>query len=183
MTTRERVSDRWRSVPGAGTESAERHHQLGRHAELYLLESGSCSWTASGKDFNVIVQVAGAGGNVKYISPVVSYRQFFPMKGLRVNREGHNVLGYRMQFAHIEGFGGEVAPPHNRVYCGGEIGCSRVRHPVSSSVYLHSEQGAVQPDQPGRDNGSARPDAILPWATVQIPLPIYRLVSIGGDTA
>ncbi len=33
-----------------------------------------------GKDFNVALQVAGVGGNVKYISPIASYRQFFPMK-------------------------------------------------------------------------------------------------------
>ena len=42
------------------------------------------------------------------------------MKGLKVNREGHNVLGYRIQLAHITGFGGEVAPPTHRFYSGGE---------------------------------------------------------------
>ena len=66
------------------------------------------------------MQVAGIGGNVKYISPIASYRQFFPMKGLRVNAEGHNVLGYRIQLAHTQGFGGEVAPPTHRLYSGGE---------------------------------------------------------------
>ena len=35
----------------------------------------------SGRDFNVSVQIAGAGGNVKYISPVLAFRQFYPMKG------------------------------------------------------------------------------------------------------
>ena len=74
----------------------------------------------NGKDLNVQFQIAGAGGNVKYYSPAIAYRQFFPMKGLRVNREGHNVLGYRIQVAHINGFGGEVAPPTSRIYGGGE---------------------------------------------------------------
>ncbi len=37
----------------------------------------------SGRDFNVAVQVAGAGGNVKYFSPAASIRQFYPMKGLQ----------------------------------------------------------------------------------------------------
>ena len=74
----------------------------------------------SGRDFNVSVQIAGAGGNVKYISPVASFRQFYPMKGLKINREGHNVLGMRLQLAHVNGFGGEVAPPTNRIYGGGE---------------------------------------------------------------
>ena len=33
-----------------------------------------------GKDFNIAFQFAGLGGNTKYYSPNVSYRQFFPMK-------------------------------------------------------------------------------------------------------
>src|SRR6201994_398285 len=74
----------------------------------------------NGKDLNIAMQIAGVGGNVKYISPIASYRQFFPMKGLKVNREGHNVLGYRLQLAHVTGFGGEVAPPTHRLYGGGE---------------------------------------------------------------
>ncbi len=74
----------------------------------------------NGKDLNIAVQVAGVGGNVKYVSPIASYRQFFPMKLLKVNREGHNVLGYRIQLAHTEGYGGEVAPPTHRFYSGGE---------------------------------------------------------------
>ena len=45
----------------------------------------------SGRDFNVSVQVAGAGGNVKYIQPVASFRQFYPIKGLKLNPEGRNV--------------------------------------------------------------------------------------------
>ncbi|HEY0307696.1 MAG TPA: outer membrane protein assembly factor BamA, partial [Acidobacteriaceae bacterium] len=62
---------------------------------------GNPSRPRDGKEFSAAIQVAGAGGNVKYYSPVMSYRQFFPMKGLRVNREGRNVLGYRIQFAHV----------------------------------------------------------------------------------
>ena len=34
----------------------------------------------SGKDLNIQMQVAGAGGNVKFYSPAIAYRQFFPMK-------------------------------------------------------------------------------------------------------
>jgi outer membrane protein insertion porin family len=136
----------------------------------------------SGKDFNIAVQIAGAGGNVKYFSPQMSYRQFFPMKGIRVNREGHNVLGYRLQVAHVEGFGGEVAPPQNRIYNGGEsdIRGFDVR---SASPYtfipnkllfnLTNPDGTTVPRDPT--------NPLL--GNVQIPLPIYRLVSIGGDTS
>ena len=74
----------------------------------------------NGKDLNIAFQVAGIGGNTKYYAPTVAYRQFFPMKGLKVSREGHNVLGYRVQFSTVGGFAGEVAPPFDRIYGGGE---------------------------------------------------------------
>ncbi len=135
----------------------------------------------SGKDLNVAVQFAGVGGDVKYVSPAVSFRQFYPMKGLRVNREGHNVLGYRVQVLHIAGFGGEVAPPMQRIYGGGEsdIRGFDVR---SASPYtfipnkvlfnLTNPDGTTVPRDPTNPS----------LGNVQIPLPLYRLVSIGGDT-
>src|SRR6185437_6653285 len=73
-----------------------------------------------GKDLNAAFQLAGVGGNTKYFAPTIAWRQFFPMKGLRVNPEGRNVLGYRILFNSVTGFGGEVAPPFARIYGGGE---------------------------------------------------------------
>jgi len=136
----------------------------------------------SGKDLNISFQVAGIGGNTKYYQPTISYRQFFPMKGLKVNREGHNVLGYRVQFVNVAGFGGEVAPPFNRIYGGGEndVRGFDVR---SSSPYtfiptkvmfnLTNPDGTTVPRDP---TNSA-------LGTIQIPLPVYRLSAIGGDTS
>lgn len=136
----------------------------------------------NGKDFNIDFQVAGIGGNVKYFEPAMSYRQFFPMKGIRINREGHNVLGYRVQFAHVEGFGGEVAPPTNRIYSGGD---SDVRGfdirsagpyafiPVRTMFNLTNPDGSTVPRDPTNPA----------LGNVQIPLPIYRMVQIGGDTS
>jgi outer membrane protein insertion porin family len=136
----------------------------------------------NGKDFNLAVQVAGAGGNVKYIEPVASYRQFFPMKGLRVNREGHNVLGYRVQLSHVTGFGGDVAPPFNRTYGGGEndvrgfdIRASSPYTFIPNNILfnLTNPDGSTVPRDPTNPS----------LGNVQIPLPIYRLVAIGGDTS
>jgi outer membrane protein insertion porin family len=134
-----------------------------------------------GKDFNVSVQVAGVGGNVKYYSPIASYRQFFPMKGLRVNSEGHNVLGYRIQLAHTSGFGGEVAPPTHRLYSGGE---SDLRGFDIRSVAPYTfVPNKVQFILTNPDGTSVPRDPTNPaLGPVQIPLPIYRLASIGGDT-
>jgi outer membrane protein insertion porin family len=134
-----------------------------------------------GKDFNLAVQVAGVGGNVKYISPVASYRQFFPMKGLKVNREGHNVLGYRIQVAHITGFGGEVAPPTHRFYSGGEQDLRGFdTRSVSPYTFIPNkiEYTLTNPDGTSVPINPSNPAL----GNVQIPLPIYRMVSIGGDT-
>ena len=136
----------------------------------------------SGKDFSAAIQVAGAGGNVKYYSPQMSYRQFFPMKGLRVSREGHNVLGYRLQFAHIAGFGGQVAPPTNRIYSGGESDLRGfdVRSagpytfiPNKLLFNLTNPDGTTVPRDPTNPA----------LGNIQIPLPVYRLASVGGDTS
>jgi outer membrane protein insertion porin family len=136
----------------------------------------------NGKDLNAAVQIAGAGGNVKYISPQLSYRQFFPMKGLKVNRAGHNVLAYRTQFVYITGFGGSVAPPTNRVYSGGEADVRgfdiRSLSPytfIANKVLfnLTNPDGTTVPRDPTNPT----------LGNVQIPLPIYRLVSVGGDTS
>ena len=135
----------------------------------------------SGKDLNVQLQVAGAGGNVKFYSPALAYRQFFPMKGLKVNREGHNVLGYRVQLAHVSGFGGEVAPPTSRIYGGGE---SEVRgfDIRASSPYVFVPT-RVDFNLTNPDGSTVPRDPTNPaLGNITIPLPVYRLVSIGGDT-
>ncbi len=136
----------------------------------------------SGKDFNIAIQVAGAGGNTKYYAPTLAWRQFFPMKGLRVNREGHNVLGYRIQFSNIAGFGGEVAPPFQRLYAGGEndIRGFDIRAaspytflPNKVGFNLTNPDGQLVPRDPTNSS----------LGVVQIPLPVYRLAPIGGDTS
>jgi outer membrane protein insertion porin family len=135
----------------------------------------------NGKDFNVSMQIAGVGGNVKYISPIASYRQFFPMKGLKVNREGHNVLGYRIQLSHITGFGGEVAPPTHRFYSGGEQDLRGFdTRSVGPYTFIPNniQFTLTNPDGTAVPLNPANPAL----GNVVIPLPIYRMVSIGGDT-
>ena len=135
----------------------------------------------NGKEFTAQFQVAGVGGNVKFYQPALAYRQFFPMKGLRVNREGHNVLGYRIQLAHVSGFGGEVAPPQHRIYGGGESDVRGFDIRASSPYVfipnrvlfnLTNPDGSTVPRDPSNTS----------LGNIQIPLPIYRLAPIGGDT-
>ena len=136
----------------------------------------------SGHDLTVSMQVAGVGGNTKFVQPTVSYRQFFPMHLLKYSKEGHNVLGYRVQFSNIEGFGGEVAPPFNRIYAGGEndLRGFDIRSaspytfiPTRVMFNLTNPDGTIVPRDP--TNGV--------FGNVQIPLPVYRLASVGADTA
>jgi outer membrane protein insertion porin family len=135
----------------------------------------------SGKDLTVAFQLAGVGGNTKYYSPTVAFRQFFPMKGLKVNREGHNVLAYRIQLANIAGYGGQVAPPFARIYGGGENE-TRGFDIRSSSPYTFIPT-KVMFNLTNPDGSTVPRDPTNPTlGNVQIPLPIYRLASVGGDT-
>ncbi|MEO6923016.1 MAG: BamA/TamA family outer membrane protein, partial [Bryocella sp.] len=136
----------------------------------------------SGMDLTASLQVAGIGGNTKYYSPTLSFRQFFPLHLLKYSREGHNVLGYRIQLSNIAGFGGEVAPPFNRIYGGGEndVRGFDIRSsspytfiPVRQMFNLTNPDGSVVPRDPTNSK----------LGNVQIPLPVYRLASIGGDTS
>ncbi len=74
----------------------------------------------TGKEFTAAFQVAGIGGNVRYISPMVAYKSFRSMHYLTPTANGRNVLGLRAQLGYVQGFGGDVAPPNNRFYSGGE---------------------------------------------------------------
>ena len=136
----------------------------------------------SGKDLNVAFQFAGVGGNTKYYSPVATYRQFFPMKGLKVNREGHNVLGYRVQLANVAGYGGQVAPPFARLYGGGE---NEVRgFDIRSNSPYTFLPTKVMFNLTNPDGSSVPRDPSNPTlGSVQIPIPVYRLAPIGGDTS
>ena len=136
----------------------------------------------SGKDLNIQMQVAGAGGNVKFYSPAIAFRQFYPMHLLKVQRDGHNVLGYRVQIAHVSGFGGEVAPPTSRIYGGGE---SDVRgFDIRSSAPYVFIPNRILFNLTNPDGSTIPRDPSNPsLGNVQVPLPVYRLVSIGGDTS
>ncbi len=57
-----------------------------------------------GTDISAAFQLAGLWGNVRYFTPVVQYKHFIAMKGLRPNPEGRNVLGYRVQALLHPGF-------------------------------------------------------------------------------
>ncbi len=59
-------------------------------------------------------EFAGLGGNVNYIKPVAEYKKFIPV------HKGRNTFGFRVLGSWISGYGGQVAPPFDRFYMGGD---------------------------------------------------------------
>ena len=135
----------------------------------------------TGKEFSAILQVAGVGGNVRYIFPAVAYKRFTPMKYLTPSSDGKNVLGWRAELKYIQGYGGDVAPPNNRFYAGGEadIRGFDVRTttpyayiPNKINFNLTNPDGSCVPRDPNNPQLNQ---------CIQILLPVYSVVSVGGD--
>src|SRR5206468_2637966 len=63
-----------------------------------------------GKSLFLGGEIAGIGGTVKYVRPIVQYKQFLPMQ------KGRNAIGYNLQASFLSGYGGLVAPPFDRFY-------------------------------------------------------------------
>jgi len=137
----------------------------------------------SGKEYSVVFQFAGIGGNVRYFTPFVAYKRFMPMHYLIPSANGRNILGIRAQLGYVEGFGGDVAPPNNRFYTGGEgdlrgfdiRGATPYGYvPNRVTVQLTNPDGTCVPRDP---NNPQFNQCLL------IPLPVYGISSIGGDTS
>ncbi len=136
----------------------------------------------TGFQFNSAVQIAGIWGSVRYIRPVVEWKQYFPIKVLWLNPLGHNTLGYRVMFSYIRGISGDVAPPFDRIYQGGqqEIRGFQVRTgtpygfvPTRVMFNLTNPDGTTVPRDPS--DPSEGP--------IKVPLPVYGIAPVGGDTS
>ena len=136
----------------------------------------------NGKEYTAAFQAAGIWGNVRYLSPLVSYRQFFPMHYLIHSENGHNVLGVKATLGYVQGFGGDVAPPNNRFYAGGENelrgfdirGATPYGYvPSRVNFQLTNPDGSCVPRDPTNPQDNQ---------CIQVPLPVYGVASIGGDT-
>lgn len=134
-----------------------------------------------GQSLAASVQLAGLWGSVRYVRPVVEYRRFTPMRGWHFDSQGRDTLGFRFQGVYIRGLGGDVAPPFDRPLAGGEsdIRGFDVRTispygfvPTRVLFNLTNPDGSTVPKDPS--NPSLGP--------VQVPLPVYGIATIGGDT-
>lgn len=136
-----------------------------------------------GKEISAVFQFSGIGGNLRYISPFVSYRSFRSMHYLSPRPDGRNILALRAQIGYIQGFGGDVAPPNQRFYAGGEQELRGFDVRGATPYGYVPNRVNVQLTNP---DGSCVPrDPLNPQLNqcIQIPLPVYGIASIGGDTS
>jgi len=134
---------------------------------------------SKGKEFFVSVAAAGLGGNVNTLEPTFDAKYF--RAGLK---KGH-VIGMHVLGRFITGYGGKVAPPFGRYFMGGENdirgfdiwGISPIAYiPATASVNVLNADG-TQRLQPVIVNGTTT------FAPATQSIPIYRIVTPGGDTS
>ena len=137
----------------------------------------------SGKEYTAAFQFSGIGGNLRYIAPAVAYKSYRSMHYLTPSANGRNVLALRAQLSYVQGFGGDVAPPNNRIYSGGEAelrgfdirGATPYGYvPNRVNVQLTNPDGSCVPRDPNNPQLNQ---------CIQVPIPVYGIASIGGDTA
>jgi outer membrane protein insertion porin family len=128
-----------------------------------------------GQSLYFATEVAGLGGNVKYVKPVTEYKRFIPVN------KGRNAIGFRVLGSWISGYGGQVAPPFDRFYAGGDTDIRgfdiRAISPVSFfptevTVALQNPDGSTVPLNPGNPR----------YGTYNITVPVSQIIFPGGDT-
>jgi outer membrane protein insertion porin family len=145
----------------------------------------------SGKSLYFAADISGIGGNVASIRPVAEFKQFFPMKNFRYNKEGSQTLGYRLLGSYITGYRGLVANPAERFYTGGDQDLRGFDIRTVSPYAFLVDQSAVpliNPDDPCAISAALACtgvpiDPSNPLrGNVNIAVPISRIIVPGGDT-
>lgn len=127
-----------------------------------------------GHQFTLGAEIAGIGGTVHSIRPIMQYKKFIPMQNRR------NAIGYAINASYISGFGGLVAPPFQRFFMGGEndIRGFDVRSispvaflPSANTITLTNPDGTPVPKNPLNPRQGN-------WV---VPIPVDQIVFPGGD--
>ena len=121
-------------------------------------------------------EIAGLGGTVRSVRPIVQYKHFRPMQ------KGRNTVGFNVQGSFLAGYGGVVAPPFERFYLGGENDIRGFDIRSVSPVAFLPDKGAITLQNP---DGTVVPkDPTNPLrGNYTIPVPVERIVFPGGDAS
>ena len=128
----------------------------------------------SGRQITLGAELAGLGGTVRSVRPLVQYKKFIPVQNRR------NAVGFNFQGSFISGFGGLVAPPFQRSYMGGENDLRGFDIRSVSPVAFLPSVGAITLTDPSgvpvlRDPQNPRA------GNVTIPIPVDQITFPGGD--
>jgi|HubBroStandDraft_6_1064221.scaffolds.fasta_scaffold00267_19 outer membrane protein insertion porin family len=127
-----------------------------------------------GHQFTLGAEIAGLGGTVRSVRPIIQYKRFIPVQHRR------NALGFNVQGSFITGFGGLVAPPFQRAYMGGENDLRGFDIRSVSPVAFLPSVGAIT--LTNRDGTPVLKNPQDPLAgNVTIPIPIDQITFPGGD--
>ena len=137
----------------------------------------------SGASLQALFQIAGLYGNVRYIKPVVEYKHWYPLRGYHLDPTGRNAIGYRLQLSYVAGISGDVAPPFQRSYGGGESELRGFDVRSATPYAFIPTRVLFNLTNPDGSPVSLQPGAPQTGQAVQVPLPVYGIVSAGGDTA
>ncbi len=130
----------------------------------------------NGRSLFMGVELAGLGGTVRSVRPIVQYKRAFPLQKRK------NAILLNVQGSFITGYGGVVAPPFERFYEGGEYDLRgfdvRTVSPVAflpdrASIALQNPDGSPVPLDPANPRRG----------TYNVPIPAERIVFPGGDTS
>src|SRR6202041_736362 len=120
------------------------------------------------------MELAGLGGTVRSIRPIVQYKKFIPVQNRR------NTIGFNVQGSYISGYAGLVSPPFQRFFMGGEndIRGFDIRS-ISPVAFLPSSNVVTltNPDGPPVPKNPANP-RLGNWV---VPIPVDQIVFPGGD--
>jgi len=144
----------------------------------------------SGKSFYVGGEFAGAGGDVSFFRPIIEWKHFLPMKGIKpvAANEGRNTLAYRIQGSFLRGYGGRVAPPWERFFIGGENDVRGFDIRGISPLAFFVERVDFPLRNPDNSLVARNPSASVACSEanltncVTVPIPVHRLIFPGGDT-
>jgi outer membrane protein insertion porin family len=128
----------------------------------------------SGHQMTLGMELAGLGGTVRSVRPIVQYKKFIPVQNKR------NAIGFNVQGSFISGFGGLVAPPFQRFFMGGENDLRGFDIRSISPVAFLPSSNAITLTNP--DGTPVLKNPLNPrqgnWT---VPIPVDQIVFPGGD--